>query len=181
MIEHKHPPKLDIKHAAQSPMQLVGHDTLLNYERLMQETQGQGGKNALNWSAQAEFRADQAGAMSAWLDLTVDTCLPLVCQRCMTPVDVVVRVDRTFRFVETEAKALEQDDASEEDVLVISREFDLGALIEDEVLMDLPLVPRHESCPVAVKLAAIDADFEDVNEKPNPFALLAQLKGQAPS
>ena len=93
MIEHKHPPKLDIKHAAQSPMQLVGHDTLLNYERLMQETQGQGGENSLNWSAQAEFRADQAGAMSAWLDLTVDTCLPPV---SYTHLDVYKRQVKRF-------------------------------------------------------------------------------------
>jgi len=49
------------------------------------------------------------------------------------------------------------------------------------VLMDLPLVPRHDICPVAVKLAVADADFEVAAEKPNPFAQLAQLKGKTPS
>ena len=176
MIEHKHPPTLDVKHAAHASLQLSGHDFLSNFERLVLETQGQGGENPLNWSAKFEFRSDHAGAESVWLDLKTDTCLPLVCQRCMTPVDVVVSVDRCFRFVETEAVALAQDDESEEDLLVIGREFDLGALFEDEVLMDLPLVPRHETCPVKVKLTAADTDFEVVTEKPNPFALLAQLK-----
>ena len=178
MIEHKHPPQLDVKHAAQSSLQLTGHDLLLKYERLMQEVHGLGGENALNWSAKVELRANLAGDEVAWLRLTVATTLPLVCQRCMGPVDVVVQIDREFRFVESEAVAEQQDDESEEDVLVISREFDLGGLIEDEVLMDLPLVPRHDTCPVAVKLATADADFEDISEKPNLFAALAQLKKQ---
>ncbi len=178
MIEHKHPPKLDVKHAAQSSVQLVGQDKLSNYERLTHETQGLGGENALNWSARAELRVDQAGHESPWLHLTVDVVLPLICQRCLGPVDIAVQVAQDFRFVESETVAEQQDDESEEDVLVISREFDLAELIEDEVLMALPLVPRHETCPVAVKLAAADADFEEASEKPNPFALLAQLKAK---
>lgn len=176
MIDHKHPPKLDIKHAAQLSLQLAGSESLSKYERLMHETQGLGDENALNWNARVELRTDLAGHKVAWLHLTVATTLPLVCQRCMGSVDVAVQVDRAFRFVESEAVAEQQDDESEEDVLVTSREFDLGDLIEDEVLMDLPLVPRHGTCPVAVKLATADADFEDVPEKPNPFAALAQLK-----
>jgi len=40
-------------------------------------------------------------------------------------------------------------------------------------------VPRHETCPVKVKLVAADEDFEMPAEKPNPFAVLAQLKGKA--
>ncbi len=167
---------MDVKHAAHASEPLSGHDLLSNYERLTQETQGLGAENALNWSAQANLRQDEAGNESIWLQLTVDTTLPLICQRCLSPVDVPVQVDRWFRFVETEAAALEQDDESEEDLLVMSREFDLASLIEDEVLMDLPLVPRHDTCPVAVKLAAADADFEDVPTKPNPFAVLAGLK-----
>jgi uncharacterized protein len=85
-------------------------------------------------------------------------------------------IERAFRFVETEAQAELEDDASPEDVLVLSRDFDLATLIEDEVLMDLPVVPRHDTCPVPVKLTAADADFEEVSPKPSPFAVLAGLK-----
>jgi uncharacterized protein len=59
----------------------------------------------------------------------------------------------------------------------LSREFDLAALIEDEVLMDLPLVARHDICPVQIKLAVADANFIDASPPPNPFAVLSQLKG----
>ena len=50
-------------------------------------------------------------------------------------------------------------------------------IIEDEVLRALPVVPRHETCPVDVKLEVVDAGFETaLAEKLNPFAALATLK-----
>lgn len=123
-----------------------------------------------------ELRSDHAGQEQVWLHLRVQVSLPLTCQRCLGPVDVLVQIERSFRFVENEAQAELEDDASPEDVLVLSQEFDLAALIEDEVLMDLPVVPRHESCPLPVKLMAVDANFEEAQPKPNPFAALAGLK-----
>jgi hypothetical protein len=44
------------------------------------------------------------------------------------------------------------------------------------MLMDLPVVPRHDTCPLPVKLMVMDADFEEAQPKPNPFAALAGLK-----
>lgn len=142
----------------------------------MQETKGLGAENILNWSAQFELQPGQAGQLQVCLHLGVGVSLPLTCQRCLTTVEVPVQIDRLFKFVDTEAQAELEDDESLEDLLVMSREFDLSALIEDEVLMDLPVVPRHDTCPVAIKLAVVDADFEDVPVKPNPFAVLAGLK-----
>lgn len=57
-------------------------------------------------------------------------------------------VDRSFRFVPDEETAELEDDDSDEDVLALSSEFNLLELIEDELLMEVPVVPRHEVCPV---------------------------------
>ncbi len=175
------PKKLDIKSFAASAGQLSGQKTLSNFKRLIEETKGLGAENALNWKVQAELKPDQAGQAQAWLHVQVEVSLPLICQRCLTPVDVPVQIDRSFRFVDTEAQAELEDDASLEDVLVQSQDFDLAALVEDEVLMDLPLVPRHDNCPVALKLSAADADFVPEAPKPHPFAALAGLKNSKPS
>ena len=179
MMEHKHPPTFDVRHAAASQLLMEGHDVLSSYERLMLETQGLAAENPLDWTARVELRTDPAGQVAHWLHLTVTTTMPQTCQRCLGPVDVALQVDREFRFVDSEAVAEQQDDACEEDLLVISREFDLATLVEDEVLMALPLVPRHDTCPVKVKMLAVDDDFEAPAEKPNPFAVLSQLKGKA--
>jgi len=92
-------------------------------------------------------------------------------------VQLAIAVDRSFRFVEDEATAADQDDEAEEDLLAMSRSFDLLELVEDELLMDLPVAPRHEACPEPVKMSVADVAFEAAGaERENPFAVLGRLK-----
>ena len=86
------------------------------------------------------------------LHLDAEATVPLVCQRCLSPVETPLTVDRWFRFVADEATAEAEDEDSEEDLLVVSRDFDLHALIEDELLMDIPVTPVHDVCPTPVAL-----------------------------
>jgi uncharacterized protein len=178
MKQESAPNHMDVKAFAQSSSELSGRDLLSKYERLMQETQGLGAERGLDWSVRGEFRTDDAGSDQVWLHLEAGVSLPLTCQRCLGPVDVPVHVNRSFRFVANEEAAEAQDDESEEDVLVLSRDFSLSDLIEDEVLMELPVVPRHEECPGDVKLEVADAGFEEASAvKRNPFAVLSKLQG----
>jgi uncharacterized protein len=180
-MEHETAPKrLDIRALALAGQTLSGSDSLLNYERLVQELRGLEPENAMQtgvlWSVRGESRVGASGAEEPRLLLSVSARLPLVCQRCMGPVDVPVELAQRYRFVATEAIAEAEDDESEEDLLVISREFDLAGLIEDELLMAVPIVPRHETCPVAVAMQVADEAFDDVaGERPNPFAGLKGL------
>jgi uncharacterized protein len=171
------PTRLDVKALALSGSQISGHDLLSRYERLAQDLQGQGPDLTLDWAARGELRTGQTGQSEHWLHLTLGTTLPLLCQRCLGPVNVPVAIERAFRFVASEEEAAAQDDDAEEDLLVMSREFNLAELMEDELLLDLPVVPRHELCPTEVKMAVADADFEGATEaKPNPFAVLSKLQ-----
>ncbi len=177
MKQESPPTHLDVKAFAQSAGQLNGRDLLGHYERLLHEAHGSAPQSELCWSARGELRANQAGAEQVWLHLTVDVSLPLICQRCLHPLQTPVHVKQSFRFVASEAAAEEEDEEAQEDVLALSAEFSLADLIEDEVLMALPLVPRHEECPVALKLAAADVNFEAASaEKSNPFAVLAKFQ-----
>jgi uncharacterized protein len=71
---------------------------------------------------------------------------------------------------EAEADAAPLDD-DEADVIVGSRTFDLITQIEDELLLALPVSPRHAVCPEAI----LPEDVEPEKE-PSPFAVLANLK-----
>jgi uncharacterized protein len=169
--------RLDVKSFALAATPLSAQDAVASYERLALEARGVLDGLTVNWTARGELRAAAGGADEVWLHLQAQTRLPLMCQRCMTPVDTDVSSDRWFRFAADEATAAALDDEAEEDVLVLSSEFDLPALVEDELLMALPLVPRHETCPVEVKLAVADAEFETASAvKPSPFAALASLR-----
>ena len=127
--------------------------------------------------ADAGMLSEGASGHQPWLHLRVDATFPMLCQRCLGPVDVPLWVERSFRFVPDEATAEALDEEFEEDLLALAPDFDLHTLIEDELLMALPLVPLHEECPEPVPLASSDADFEAANAgKPNPFAALASLR-----
>jgi uncharacterized protein len=98
----------------------------------------------------------------------------------MGAVQAPLQVDQWYRFVATEDIAMAEDDASEEDLLVLASQFDLLAVLEDELLMALPLVPMHEACPElpAFSAGVIEVTGADtaLEAKPNPFAALAKLK-----
>ena len=177
MKQESPPTHLDVKAFAQSASQADGFYLLSKYDRLMHETSRLGAERLLKWSARGEFRSDDGVAAEVWLHLKVEVSLPLTCQRCLGPVDIEVCVDRSFRFVEGEEAAESQDEDAEEDVLALNRDFNLSELIEDEVLMALPVVPAHEVCPVAIKSSVSDSGFDAaLTEKINPFAVLAKLQ-----
>ena len=162
--------------------QLVGDESLGQFARLMEETQGQGLETRLTYSARGELRHAGEPGQQVWLHLAAQAVLPLTCQRCLGPVNMPVPIERSFRFVANEALAAELDEEAEEDVLVSSREFNVLELLEDELLMALPVVPKHDVCPVPVQLEVADADFVDApDEKPNPFSVLEQLKKKGSS
>ena len=112
------------------------------------------------------------------MQLEASAEVPLTCQRCLGPVQVTLQLDRWFRFVATEAVAESEDDDCEEDLLALEPRPNLIELLEDELLMALPLVPMHDTCPVAVPMGSTDLPEEDEAAPPhqNPFQALAQLK-----
>lgn len=169
--------RLNVDTFARGAGKMVGDERLARFDRLLEETQGLGAETPVSYSVRGEVLHEGQAGEEIWLHLDAQVVLPLTCQRCLGPVEVLVSIERSFRFVATEELAAVEDEESEEDVLVLSRDFNLLDLIEDELLMSLPVVPKHEVCPISVKLQAADPDFVDEpTEKPNPFALLEQLK-----
>ena len=57
-------------------------------------------------------------------------------------------------------------------------EIDLLGTIEDEFILSLPIVPMHSSehCEVSVAEQVFGELPEELAKKPNPFAVLANLK-----
>ena len=168
--------RLDVKSFAEDAGVLTGQEPLREHPRLLAETQGRGPESPVTWSATGEVRHPRQAGQQLWLHLKAGANLSLACQRCLAPVEVPVTVDRSFRVVADEETAAAEDDRSEEDVLALGRSFDLLQLVEDELLMELPLAPHHETCP-PVHVAVEDEGFEGSSARhENPFAVLGQLK-----
>jgi uncharacterized protein len=175
--------RVDMRAFAQAEGELQADEPLARYERLAAEALADDGlppEAQVHWQAHAEMRpAANGGAPEAWLHLEAQTTVALSCQRCLGPVQTALSVNRWFRFVADEATAEAQDDESEEDVLALEPRPSLRELVEDELLMELPLVPMHETCPEPVVMHAADTAAIDTAETPerrNPFTELAKLK-----
>lgn len=176
MKNDRPPLHLDVKAAAQEGHLLEGADLLLGYERLEPLLHLPEASLSLFWKARWHVQTGANGAAQPWLDLSLQAALPLVCQRCMEPMVFTVDETHTYRFVATEEQALDEDDASDEDLLVLSRDFNLRELVEDELVMVLPLVPKHTQCTKEMHWSAADDGFQvETGSAKQPFANLQAL------
>ena len=105
------------------------------------------------------------------LRLTVSGCIPLACQRCLDAIDFALDVDRLLEVIPVNAD-VSQDELEDDsrDFLPVEKELDVAELVEDEILLSLPVAPRHDGCGLPGASGA--------GERDNPFAALAGLKGK---
>lgn len=189
------PRKLDMAAFIESGEEMSGAMPIQDWPRLAEELAKDADVASLkpvSWRAQGRLVAQRVGGPQLWLDLSAHGEIARECQRCLHAVILPLVIDTSIRFVKDEAAAAELDADCDDDVLALSRQFDLQELIEDELIMAQPIVPRHEQCPTDVA-ALIKAEVEAVppghvapaeqvgealtaSGKPNPFAVLASLK-----
>lgn len=170
------PRRLDVEAFADAGATLKGEWLLSELERLSEAAQGRSADDAevvAAWQVRGEARRTGAGSPQTWLHLQARCPIALLCQRCLNPVRLDVVATRSFLFVAGEQTAAELDESSEDDVLALTRALDLRELVEDELLLSLPIVPKHDVCPEP--LPAVDGEA-DGGERPHPFAVLATLK-----
>ena len=120
---------------------------------------------------EVEFGIDALGI--SYLDLTVEARPTLICQRTLVPFEFELRRSVRLGLLGTEADmpALPPD---YEPLVVPEEPVQLMDLVEDEMILALPLVPKSGDQPV-------DTSFGpavETTEQDNPFAVLARLKEQ---
>lgn len=180
------PRHLDITAFAEDGASLDSQTPLSEFERLAASTYEAGSVPAvITWQARAEMRPQRGAAPELWLHLTAQTTVALECQRCLEATHEALTIDNWFQFAATEAQAAALDAESDHDVLAQSVNFDLLELIEDELLLALPVIARHEVCPPSVvdahtlgtaEAEQASSDAAGPSDKPNPFAALAALR-----
>jgi uncharacterized protein len=109
---------------------------------------------------------------------TLRANLRVICQRCLEGMDLQIEASPWLLLLRPEEGQDSLDD--EADILVTDKPLSLSALVEDELLLVLPMVPTHElsECPgkVYVRKEMGGGRHEADGEKKNPFAVLDRLK-----
>lgn len=102
------------------------------------------------------------------LELALDGLCHLQCQRCLQGMDYPIRMVSRLML----AKDQPESELAEEnfDSIPPDGNLDVAALVEDEILLNLPFAPKHESGACQAEVAGSRQGGE------NPFAALRSLK-----
>ena len=109
--------------------------------------------------------------------VAIDGSLPLICQRCLQAFDAPLS-QRTRLLLARDEAELKRLDADESDEVVLATTFlDAQTLVEDELLLSLPLAPHHGDgrCAPGTGWAAARAQGAGPGKR-SPFASLAGVK-----
>jgi len=92
-------------------------------------------------------RVNQRGSLS--LQVTVSGDADMTCQRCLNPMLYRVEVERTLYLARNEAELERLDALPDSDAIQAGESLSLLELIEDEVLLSLPVAVMHPEgeCP----------------------------------
>ncbi len=106
-----------------------------------------------------------------FLAISVDGQCSLRCQRCLNKMGYPLRLDtRLFLRDQTSLDALGDDD-EEFDSILADMQLSVLDLLEEEILLSLPIAPKHE---FSACQAAVDENAHGQEKK--PFAALAKMK-----
>ncbi|MGD8497407.1 MAG: YceD family protein [Chromatiales bacterium] len=102
------------------------------------------------------------------------------CQRCLEPYALRAEVRVELALVESDAEAKRLMDSGRDSLVLSDGWIDLLELVEDELLLALPLIPMHPSAdqcsPEVRAVMTAPAERKDEEAEPGPFAALAALK-----
>ena len=136
-----HPPVIDGLEFARNGSKLQGAWSVADFPRLRDVLLTDKG------TLQSVLRGVPEELGRPALRLKVDGALQLVCQRCLEALEYPLHIEVSLQLAATQAE-IDADPLQAEgpERIVASREMPVRDLIEDELLLAIPLAPRHERC-----------------------------------
>lgn len=170
MIYGPIPPHVDPRKLADRGIALTGDLPLSDFSRvceLLTDTTG---------VVRVAFEFSRDEQKVAVMQLKLESEVRMICQRCLD--EAVIPVSGEYLYAIVVPGTEETHFPQGYDVLEVGEEpLDLLALIEDELLLSLPIVPMHppEECQQPAGLLESETSKNAV-KRSNPFSVLAQLK-----
>lgn len=169
MLKGPIPPHVDPRKLADRQATLEGELPLSKFARLSESLESNQGAV----SARFDFGRDEQRTVT--FHSALDVTVKMVCQRCLEVVELPIHSECDYAVVNEGANT--QHLPKGYDVLEVGEDpLDLVALVEDELLLALPIVPLHD--PKDCQAPGPDEPGPSENEvkRSNPFSVLAQLK-----
>ncbi len=165
------PPFLDLSLAARHDLSLSGSLAVKSMPRLASALASDQG------TARVELQAAPDAGGRIVVAGSIHALLVMTCQRCLEDVELEVRAEPRLAWVRSDAE-IETLAPEYEPLVSADGRVALKELVEDELLLALPLVPRHAdgACRGMHKAAAHAAPAPEEESRKTAFAELAKLK-----
>ena len=136
-----HQPVIDGLEFARTGSKLQGAWPVADFPRLRDALRTDEG------TLQCELRGVPEEMGRPALRLRVDGTLQFVCQRCLGALEYPLHIEVSLQLAATQAE-IDADplEAEGPERIVAGRQMPVRELIEDELLLAVPLAPRHERC-----------------------------------
>ncbi|WP_426417816.1 YceD family protein [Aestuariirhabdus sp. LZHN29] len=172
MLTETLPKKIDPRKLARKGAHLSGTIDLDDLKRLQDYLADSEGAV----TASLRFDRDEQGFFV--IDAKMSAPVTMICQRCLEAVNLNVEGECHLAVVWNEdgAKSLPKH---YEPVVVGEEEMATASLIEEELILALPLIPYHREDECKSSKGYSTGEFADEAKdtgKPNPFSVLANLK-----
>ena len=136
-----HQPVIDGLEFARTGGRLQGDWPLADFPRLRDALHANTG------SLRYELRGAPEEQGRPTLKLRLEGTLQLVCQRCLGALEFPLRIEAPLQLAATQSEIdAEPIEAEGPERIVAGREMPVHDLIEDELLLAIPIAPRHERC-----------------------------------
>jgi uncharacterized protein len=157
----------------------AGFLSISDLPRVLEEASSINPGDGFDWQIETHFEDSPGSEPRQILQLGLHGRLHVICQRCLQ--DCAINLDEQRRFVLVQTEAAADDypiEDEEQEPLVISQHFNLLETMEDEVLLSLPLIPKHPEgfCEPHATIFGIEDEEEGSEERENPFNILKNMK-----
>ncbi|WP_438969857.1 YceD family protein [Methylophaga sp.] len=169
------PKEIDPFRFANNGRKLEGELALANMPRLADSLNDKTGLVTVSM----QFDVDPTGTPN--MQGHFETTLLLTCERCMQQLEHPVEIDTWLGLVKHAKLAESLAEQYEPWVVEDNQLVDPATVVEDELILALPLVPKHDyDCLPAEAWFSGDEEVEETPEvKPeSPFAVLSALKSK---
>ena len=176
MFDERLPVHIDPLRMAETRRLLQGHVALAEMKRLVESLQDNDGDARVS----IEFGVDAEGIR--FMRGRIQADVQLVCQRCLETMRYPIDSEFALGLVRNTTEA-EELPSHYEPLVLDGKPLFLRDVIEDELLLALPIVPRHPPAECSVKLDEAEAQAETERQDTgpeekgtNPFSVLADMK-----
>lgn len=155
-----------------------GAQALSRFPRL-REALALAGVDVIDGDCRYALQFDRDALGVAYLEIRAEAVLPLICQRTLVPFGLPVQIEQRLGLIAREDQEAGLPEGYEPVLVAADGFIDARALLEDEFILAIPVVPSKPGTEaIELQVGADAGGTEHSEEEPmrRPFAALATLR-----